>query len=445
MIETAATPTASTLGNAPGLGSSAGSPAPATGGNPADPGAFANMLPPDAAAVPADGAPTAGPLAARQALAALPALTTVAGKILPVPQLPVTETPDPPGATPAGPPVPVLPLLRAVRPLDVAEPVRPRASGQASDEATSSTDEPTAAPPVAVPALVFAQAPAQPDPAGPVGSVSPGAPSAQSASAAPLLPPAIAAQLMGQTLPRPVGQAPADAPAAAIGTSTGDDTRTLRVAAVPAAATAQAQFTLASPAAPTAHATLRLRPVVETSGAAPSDPGIASALPAPLAEPASILPNAATASTAPAGLPGLGHSFAAVVDRLMAARDAVQADGAAQPVAVNLRHAEFGTVSVRFEQRADGLSVALASPDPDFARAVQAATPASGGNDAGFSGNPAGSGHAGGWTAGSSGTGAQGQPGQRGPAVGQSGPSAAPARPDDGSTAVETAPRGIYA
>jgi hypothetical protein len=38
-----------------------------------------------------------------------------------------------------------------------------------------------------------------------------------------------------------------------------------------------------------------------------------------------------------------------------------------------MRHAEFGSVSMRFNSDADGLSVAMTSPDPTFAPAVAAA------------------------------------------------------------------------
>ena len=60
-------------------------------------------------------------------------------------------------------------------------------------------------------------------------------------------------------------------------------------------------------------------------------------------------------------------------------------------------HADFGPVSLRFTPDAKGLSVSMASSDPGFAPAVQAALASAtqaqaGGNDspAGQSGNPAG-------------------------------------------------------
>ncbi|WP_374420740.1 hypothetical protein [Novosphingobium arvoryzae] len=79
-------------------------------------------------------------------------------------------------------------------------------------------------------------------------------------------------------------------------------------------------------------------------------------------------PAAFTATTAAAERP---HDFTALVDRLVAAREAMQP----QSVTMAVRHAEFGAVQLRFQQDASGLSVAMASADPDFARAVSAAVP----------------------------------------------------------------------
>jgi len=68
--------------------------------------------------------------------------------------------------------------------------------------------------------------------------------------------------------------------------------------------------------------------------------------------------------------PPEGIGFDALVDSIARARDGA-ADGAS--VAVAMRHAEFGSVSMRFNSDADGLSVAMTSPDPTFAPAVAAA------------------------------------------------------------------------
>ena len=63
--------------------------------------------------------------------------------------------------------------------------------------------------------------------------------------------------------------------------------------------------------------------------------------------------------------------FAALVDRLVAAREAVQPPGALLTVA----HAEFGPVELRFRHDERGLAVSLASAAPDVVRIAAAATP----------------------------------------------------------------------
>lgn len=65
------------------------------------------------------------------------------------------------------------------------------------------------------------------------------------------------------------------------------------------------------------------------------------------------------------------QDFAALIDRLAAARESA----APQAATLALAHAEFGQVELRFASDGAGLSVAMASADPDFARAVQAAVP----------------------------------------------------------------------
>ncbi len=65
------------------------------------------------------------------------------------------------------------------------------------------------------------------------------------------------------------------------------------------------------------------------------------------------------------------RDFAALVDTLVRSREAASP----RPVHISVPHAEFGPVSVRFEHDGSALSVAMSNPDPDFARAVQAAQP----------------------------------------------------------------------
>lgn len=75
-------------------------------------------------------------------------------------------------------------------------------------------------------------------------------------------------------------------------------------------------------------------------------------------------------TTAPASVPApTRHDFTAMIDRLIEARDMA----GAQPIAMTLRHEDFGTVSLNFRTVEDGLTVTMASPDPEFVRAVGAA------------------------------------------------------------------------
>lgn len=112
---------------------------------------------------------------------------------------------------------------------------------------------------------------------------------------------------------------------------------------------------------------LRGRPSAQPAEAAPAAAGLYT--PADVVAASDAVP--VSTATPQAGAP---RDFAALVDRLMAAREA-----AAEPrgVELSVQHAEFGEVSLRFEQGERGLSVSLASPDPEFARAVEAASAAS--------------------------------------------------------------------
>lgn len=64
--------------------------------------------------------------------------------------------------------------------------------------------------------------------------------------------------------------------------------------------------------------------------------------------------------------------FATLVETLNRARE----DAAPNTVRVSVAHAEFGRVSMRFDQDDKGLSVAMSSADPGFARAVTASNDA---------------------------------------------------------------------
>jgi len=86
-------------------------------------------------------------------------------------------------------------------------------------------------------------------------------------------------------------------------------------------------------------------------------------------------PTAAVPTPAPAPTygSGPGQDMSALVDRLVEARAAARSSSAPIGVATAVRHAEFGRVSLNFEQQDGKLSVSMASADPGFAPAAQAA------------------------------------------------------------------------
>ena len=160
---------------------------------------------------------------------------------------------------------------------------------------------------------------------------------AQAISLAPLVLPA-AASATFQVQVRPRGPAPTLAPAASTEATV--------------AQTAPATLDLLRPKA-AASETLPVAPLTPALSAMPFD-----------VAPAQNAPATAPALPAPAG-----HDFAALVDRLVEARDAVRP----QSVEAAITTAEFGQVALRFAADDAGLSVTMASADPEFARAAQAA------------------------------------------------------------------------
>jgi Meckel syndrome type 1 protein len=95
----------------------------------------------------------------------------------------------------------------------------------------------------------------------------------------------------------------------------------------------------------------------------PSPVAIAAATPDALAAQPTAASAPAPAATAER------HDFAAVIDKLAEARELAR-PGRAD---MHLAHREFGQVSVQFELAGQALKVAMASADPGFAPAVQAA------------------------------------------------------------------------
>lgn len=294
--------------------------------------------------------------AANAAAMALPE----SGKILPsaLPVLPVLA--DLPEVTADQPPAPQ-PNPAAPLPLALARVLIARA--QPEDRATAKVQQPEA-PEQAEAAEAAALPEAQPLVAM-IAPVLPTAPQSAEFAAEPAAPRAAAAPQVAALPQRASGepQAPAQQPAPA------QPVLTVSAALTPPAPVALAPLQLAEAAAPVA-ASLRVVARTEPGEIEPAQPMLPDlAAPFTHAAPAS----AAAAPTGPAQVAPVTrpHEFAALVDRLVAARDALQP----QPVSLAVQHAEFGPVQLHFRHDQGGLSVSLASADPDFARAVSAAVP----------------------------------------------------------------------
>jgi hypothetical protein len=135
----------------------------------------------------------------------------------------------------------------------------------------------------------------------------------------------------------------------------------------------------AAPPQSIAQVRIELAPVVPVMRALPKE----EVRPAPVAAPVELpttqlATSAPVASTAPVPLAhqpmplaDRPQDFSALIDRLVAAREAAGPQG----VAVSVAHADFGQVHLRFRQDDAGLSVAMASADPAFARAASAMPP----------------------------------------------------------------------
>jgi hypothetical protein len=142
--------------------------------------------------------------------------------------------------------------------------------------------------------------------------------------------------------------------------------RTAPQSPVPASpVAAEAPRFAATALAALAPAEAPLREVMEGSQPTPS-----LTAPPPAAGPLAA-PDLRAAGPAQAAAP---LDLAQLVDNIARARAEAQPTAAGQ-VHVALHHAEFGAVSLRFEhERGGDLTVAMTSPDPDFARAVAAVT-----------------------------------------------------------------------
>lgn len=119
--------------------------------------------------------------------------------------------------------------------------------------------------------------------------------------------------------------------------------------------------------APRKPGTLAETQLAITKPGADTLPDTAAAL--ALAQPSTVSAAPAAPDTQAASAPQ-PLSFDQLVESIARARDGVDQAG---PVAVAMRHQDFGRISLRIESDGAGLSVAMASPDPAFAPAVAAA------------------------------------------------------------------------
>ncbi len=175
------------------------------------------------------------------------------------------------------------------------------------------------------------------------------------------LPPAalaLSAKPAGKASP---AQAKEAAPATAVAITVA--TKTEAATAPTAIATAAAEIAASAPTKPLRGEPIRaeapLQPVLH---AAPSTATAVDAAPAPSAQ---TMPVATASAATPSSA-----DINAALDRLVAAREALMPAEAALAV----EHAEFGEISIRFEQASDGrLSAELRAADPELQRAVTAA------------------------------------------------------------------------
>ncbi|MFM5885119.1 MAG: hypothetical protein ACKOQ3_07325 [Novosphingobium sp.] len=349
---------------------------------------------PDAAALPGAAPQSAGE-AAQLAdfgaiLAALPGAPTGPQLAEPRVPVPIAEAPGPtlldpaepasalppgnglpPALPPTLPPQPGKPVLRVPiqRTLPSAKPVvaDPEIEPAETDHAIAAApSEPLPVEPAATALLTLAPPPISTSPAHDAGAARPEAalppgrsgiapmpvplrtlPTAPDAPSHPAQARPLVVQVAGEAAPLPA--APQPAPASA--------PPPLRLAEAAASAAAPAR-----PSHPVSVAALAFEAARDSE--APPAPQFTF----PLGT-ASIAPTGSPV-TAPAA-PAAPHDFAALVDRLTAAREALQP----QAVTIAISHGDFGPVRLHFRHEDGALSVTMASGDPDFARAVAAAPP----------------------------------------------------------------------
>lgn len=264
--------------------------------------------------------------------------------------------------------LPALPVIVAAATQAAVDPaaakIAPGGKAPALPQAVIAGQAAAAAPQPGEPTIQVAPNPSVPAPS--IQNVAANAPAqaaAPAAPAAPAVPVLTVPAAPADTAPAVVTVVPAQAqPQAQLGGQA--VTARIKVAAKAADGQPAAAADPAEPAAPALRAALADRaPAVAPEPTAPTVPLAADGQ-------AQAAPAAPAATAATAGLPR--HDFAALVDRLIEARNA----SATNTVHASVNHAEFGRVSLQFQQDGKDLSVAMSSADPEFAVAVQAAMPA---------------------------------------------------------------------
>ena len=203
---------------------------------------------------------------------------------------------------------------------------------------------------------------------------------ARTATIAPLVLPLAAALHPKAIVGQPGGKATPLPPPVEVAAQVGSQI-SAPVAAQPIIAVAAHAVHERAPEAVAAHGSRTIeanKPAAPTPEAAPMPADAQPAVPVTLQPGADTAPASAPAF-ATAAVPQrteAPHDFAALIDRLVEAREAARSSVSPQAVQAAVAHADFGKVELRFEQNGAQLSVSLASSDPDFARAVQAAAPA---------------------------------------------------------------------
>lgn len=320
------------------------------------------------------------------------------GKVLPVamPADPPTETAAPqPSPAPAIQPGRRAPVVTVADSPAKAPSFDPTPGASAAVRPSRSARQVSVPEPAPKPATDSSEAPAEPDPANAPLTTNPLEAAPTLALAGQATASSAATPLEPHARPHPEPAAPIaawHAPAAVKPHEQPQGThRSAVTAPQPALAIPPAAIALAVIAVPTTPAPLSAEPQLRlTLPAARQLPSIAIpaerprtpdtiALIQPSAEPlapvTSISAPAVQALSAPPAFapadPALRpHDFTQLVDRLVAARELA----APQAFQVAVQHGEFGQVQLRFRHEGDGLTIAMTSADPDFARVVSAAS-----------------------------------------------------------------------